>query len=538
MTERTIAHDRTVPALLASQARHLGDRPFLYFEDTTFSYVELDAAARRVARGLQELGTSKGDHVAVMLSNCPEFLFLTFGLSKIGAVEVPINVAHRGYLLSYMVQQAECSVMMIEGRLLPALMEVIGELVTLRHVVVVDGAADALPTGKGFRTYADLVANDGDHAPVDVRWNDPFVVMFTSGTTGPSKGAVLPHNYALDMAETVCEVAGYGPEDCLYNALPLFHGNAKLLSTMPALASGARMVLAERFSAARFWGDVRRYGCTEFNYIGGILSILLKADPRPDDQDHPLRLLFGAGAPPAVFEAFERRFGVTLLEGYGMSEIGLPLLSTPGARKPGSCGRPHRHYEVKLVDDDGVEVGNDTPGELLVRPRTPFSMLLGYYNMPEKTVTAWQDLWFHTGDYLMRDREGFYSFVDRKKDAIRRRGENISSFEVEHIVNTHPAVLECAAIPVRSELGEDDVMICVVREPGEPLTAAELILYCEGHMALFMVPRYVRFLDKLPKTPTERVQKYRLREEGVTADTWDREAASSDDRAPSRAGAP
>jgi carnitine-CoA ligase len=534
-----------VPVPIAEAATRLelgrwrfGGREFLYFEDTTLSYVELDAAARRVARGLQALGASKGYHVAVMLSNRPEFLFLTFGLSKLGAVEVPINIAHRGYLLAYMIQQAECSVMVIEGHLLPALMEVIGELPTLRHVVVLDGEPTGRPSGKSFCSYAELVANDGAHAPVDVRWSDPFVVMFTSGTTGPSKGAVLPHNYALDMAETVCEVAGYGPADCLYNALPLFHGNAKLLSTMPALASGARMVLAERFSAGRFWHNVRRYGCSEFNYIGGILSILLKAEPRPDDKDNPLRLLFGAGVPPAVFEAFERRFGVTLLEGYGMSEIGLPLLSTPGARKPGSCGRPDRHYEVKLVDDDGVEVSDDTPGELLVRPRAPFSMLLGYYNMPEKTVAAWQDLWFHTGDYLQRDREGFYFFVDRKKDAIRRRGENISSFEVEHIVNAHPAVLESAAIPIRSELGEDDVMICVVRKPGQALTAPELVVYCEGHMARFMVPRYVRFPERLPKTPTERVQKYQLREEGVTADTWDRDSAPSADRAPSRVGAP
>jgi crotonobetaine/carnitine-CoA ligase len=337
---------------------------------------------------------------------------------------------------------------------------------------------------------------------------------------------VLPHNYALNMAEIVCEIGGYGPSDCLYNALPLFHGNAKLLSTMPALASGARMALAERFSAGQFWDDVRRYGATEFNYIGGVVQILLKAEPRHDDADNPLRLLFGAGATPGVHEEFERRFGVTLLEGYGMSEIGLPLLSTFAERKPGTCGKPHRDYEVKIVDDDGVEVEDGCPGELWVRPRRPWSMLLGYYNMPQKTAEAWQDLWFHTGDSLRKDPDGFYLFVDRKKDAIRRRGENISSWEVEHIVAGHPAVLECAAIPIRSELGEDDVMVCVVRRPGRSLSATELAGWCAEHMARFMVPRYVRFAERLPKTPTERVQKYVLREEGVTTDTWDREAAS------------
>jgi crotonobetaine/carnitine-CoA ligase len=362
--------------------------------------------------------------------------------------------------------------------------------------------------------------------------------MFTSGTTGPSKGAVLPHNYALNMAGIVSEIGGYGPSDCLYNALPLFHGNAKLLSTMPALASGARMALAERFSAGQFWDDVRRYGATEFNYIGGVLQILLKAEPRADDADNPLRLLFGAGATPGVYEEFERRFAVTLLEGYGMSEIGLPLLSTLAERKPGTCGKPYRDYEVKLVDDDGEEVEDGAPGELLVRPKRPWSMLLGYYNMPQKTAEAWQDLWFHTGDSLRRDRDGFYVFVDRKKDAIRRRGENISSWEVEHIVVSHPAVAECAAVPVRSDLGEDDVMVCIVRRPGAALSAPDLAAWSAERMARFMVPRYVRFVERLPKTPTERVQKYLLREEGVTADTWDREAASGPVKQSAEARAP
>jgi len=524
----TIAEERTVHALLEERARRFGARPFLYFRDKVFGYSDLDAAASRVARGFQQLGTKKGNRVAVMLSNRPEFLFTTFGLCKIGAIEVPINAAHRGYLLAYMLRQAECSAIVIEADLVPALAEVIAELPALEHVVVLDGARTTAPVaGKVVRSWASLIADDAPYHPVPVSWSDPFVVMFTSGTTGPSKGAVLPHNYAVHMAEIVSEIAGYGPSDCLYNALPLFHGNAKLLSTMPALYSGARMVLAERFSATQFWDDVRRYGATEFNYIGGIPQILLKAEARSDDTDHSLRLLFGAGAAPGVYEAFERRFGVTLLEGYGMSEIGLPLLGTFAERKPGTCGKPHHDYDVKLVDDDGMEVGDGTVGELLVRPKRPWSMLLGYYNMAEKTVAAWQDLWFHTGDYLLRDGDGFFVFVDRKKDAIRRRGENISSWEVEHILAGHPAVLECAAIPVRSELGEDEVMVCVVPRPGRSLAAPELASWCEAHMARFMVPRYVRFVDCLPKTPTERVQKYRLREEGITADTWDREAAAA-----------
>jgi crotonobetaine/carnitine-CoA ligase len=289
--------------------------------------------------------------------------------------------------------------------------------------------------------------------------------------------------------------------------------------------SGAKMVLAEKFSASRFWEEIHRYGCTEFNYIGGILPILMKAEPTPRDADNPLRVMMGGGAPMDLFDAIEKRFGVTLIEGYGMSEIGLPLMNTLKARKPGTCGKPFRDYTVKLVDDSGVEVGINTPGELLMRPLKPYTMVLEYYHMPEKTVEAWGDLWFHTGDFLYRDEGGYFHFVDRKKDALRRRGENISSYEVEKVINGHPSVLESAAVAVKSNLGEDEVMICLTLKPGKQLTPVELMVHCEERMAYFMIPRYVRIMTDMPKTPTQRVQKYQLRQEGVTPDTWDRERA-------------
>jgi crotonobetaine/carnitine-CoA ligase len=292
---------------------------------------------------------------------------------------------------------------------------------------------------------------------------------------------------------------------------------------MPALMSGAKMVLVERFSASGFWDDVKRYGCTEFNYIGGILPILYKADPKPDDADNPLRVMMGGGAPKDLFEAIEKRFGVTLIEGYGTSESGLPLMNSLSHRKPGTVGRPSRGAQVKLVDDDGVEVGPNVAGEFLVRNNLPYSVLLEYYNDAERTVEAWRDLWFHAGDYGYYDEEGYYYFVDRKKDALRRRGENISSYEVEKVVNSHPAVLESAAIAAKSEFGEDEVMICLTLKEGQTLTPEELIQYCEPRMAYFMIPRYVRMMKEMPKTPTQRIQKYKLRQEGITSDTWDLE---------------
>jgi crotonobetaine/carnitine-CoA ligase len=505
----------TIYEILARRAAHEGHRPFLFHGDAVHNCNDLLREADRLAGAAQRAGIRKGDRVAIMLGNRPEYLHIWFGLARIGAVEVPLNIAHKGDLLAYMIDRSECRLAFVETGLRPQMDAVRAQTPKLERLVELDAIG-----GDSWDTF---LHDAPVPQPVTVGAADPAAILFTSGTTGPSKGAVLPHGYPLFLGEIVRRLGGYTAEDRLLNALPLFHGNAQFLSTAPALMSGAQMVLVPRFSAGTFWDTVRRFGCTEFNYIGGILSILLKAEPRADDADNPLRVMVGGGAPRDRVTEFERRFGVTLLEGYGMSEIGIPLSSTPEERRAGSCGRPHFGYEVRLVDDAGDDVGADTPGELLVRPNRPNAMLLEYYGMPEETVAAWRDLWFHTGDYLQRDADGWYYFVDRKKDAIRRRGENISSFEVERSVLAHPAVLECAAVAVPSELGEDDVMLCVVPRPGATLTAPELIAHCEARMAKFMVPRYVRLLDALPKTPTERVQKYVLRSQGITADTWDRD---------------
>ncbi|WBX85355.1 AMP-binding protein [Sphingosinicella microcystinivorans] len=515
--------ERTVHGLLQQRAAERPDDPFLHFEDRAFTFGALHEAASRLAGGLAALGVGRGDKVAIMMGNRPEFLLCWFALSQLGAVEVPINTAHRGTLLHYMLDQAECSLLILEGAFQDRLADIAADLPKLRTVALLDGKGpDGIPQRIiDFRTLksAAPLADAPSIGPAD-----PVAVMFTSGTTGPSKGAVLPQNYVLMQAAIIAEACRYTPGDCLYNALPLFHGNAQFLSTIPALLSGARMVLARRFSASAFWDEVRAHGCTAFNYIGGILPILWKAPPSPDDATSGLRLMMGAGAPKDLFEAFEQRFGVRLVEGYGMSEIGIPLNNSIEHRRPGCCGRPLPQYEVRLVDDDGGDVPDDTPGELLIRPKTMNSMMLEYYRMPEKTVEAWRDLWFHTGDYLKRDADGYYYFVDRKKDALRRRGENISSYEVERGVSAHPAVLESAAVAVASELGEDEVMICLTLHPGQSLEPVDLMRHCLRQMARFMVPRYVRILESLPKTPTERVQKYALRAEGVTADTYDREA--------------
>lgn len=529
MTAGNIMHERVLHQLLRRRVEEFGNREFFRYGTQIFGYEDFDQHSNRVSAGLQAVGVGRGDKVAILMRNRPEFLFVWFGLSKLGAVEVPINTAHRGTLLTYMLDKADCRFVIVESAFLDRVAPVLKDLPTLEKVVVLGQPGEPLPTlDKPVFDYSRVTDNNGKYDVVEVLWSDPFVIMFTSGTTGPSKGSVMPQNYALFMGEIVTEASGLNEQDCLYNALPLFHGNAQVLSTIPALMCGARMVLAERFSATRFWDDIKSYGCTEFNYIGGILPILYKAEPRPDDAENPLRVMLGGGAPPDLFEPFEQRFGVTLIEGYGMSEIGLPLMNTMKERKRGTCGKVRDDYEIRVVDDNKLDVGPNVPGEVLIRPKKHYSMLLEYYRMPDETVKSWQDLWFHTGDYLRYDEDGYFYFVDRKKDALRRRGENISSFEVEKVIRSHPKVLECAAIAVKAALGEDEVMVCLTLKPGESLKPEELIYYCQQNMAYFMIPRYLRFMNALPKTPTERVQKYQLREEGITSDTWDREKAGID----------
>ena len=299
-----------------------------------------------------------------------------------------------------------------------------------------------------------------------------------------------------------------------------------MLSVMNAVVADCQIVLSDRFSASTFWDEIRQYGATQFNYLGAVMTILSKQPPRENDADNPVRICIGAACPPDVMKEMEERFGLICLEGYGLTEAGIFTHWTVDDRRPGSCGKiVEEFYEAKLVDDEDNEVTVGQTGEIIVRPKAPFIMMSEYYKMPEKTLESYRNLWFHTGDWARKDEEGYFYFVDRKKDALRRRGENISSFEVEKVINSNPKVLESAVFAVPSELGEDEVKANVVLKPGETLPPEELIKYCSDRMAYFAVPRYLEFVADLPKTPTARVEKYRLREAGITENTWDREKA-------------
>jgi crotonobetaine/carnitine-CoA ligase len=514
--------------LIEEKARRHQERTFLYFHDEQVSYGLLDRRSNQFGHGLATLGIQKDDKVAVMMENHPNNLYTWLGVVKLGAVEVPINTAYKGDLLQHVINNSQSKVLVIDGDLLNRLLLIQDQLTDVEHIVchgpIDEAVATTLPAP--VSSLEVWFENSPDPIEVEIRPGDPAGIIYTSGTTGLSKGVVGSHNYFLHTARLLAHLRYARSDDVIYTFLPLFHVNAKLMAVTAALVADAQIVLRERFSASAFWDDVRTYGVTQFNYLGAVMTILSKQEPKPDDADNPVRLALGPGCPPDVMQHLEQRYGFTCLEGFGMSEIGIVIHQDIHNRKIGACGKVLDDlFEVKLVDDDDEEVAAGAIGEIVVRPKKPYIMMSEYYRMPEKTLEAFRNLWFHTGDYARQDEQGFFYFVDRKKDAIRRRGENISSFEVEKILNSHPKILETAVFAVPSELGEDEVKANVVLKPGETLSPEELINFCNERMAYFAIPRYVEFVAELPKTPTNRVEKYRLRQIGLTDKTWDREKA-------------
>ncbi len=516
--------ERTLGRVLEEQAASHGDRVFLDFKgEEQATYRQLNERANRYANGLLAKGVGKESKVAVMLPNCPEYLYCWFGLAKIGAVMVPINTAHKGELLQYIVDRSDAEALITDAMWLTRFEEIEGGLEKVRHVWLHGTSDDSKLKKISVSSLSEIEQSANKQPCVEVKHSDPMTILFTSGTTGPSKGVVMSHHYYYFAAKTIGAGMKDNSDDVLYTCLPLFHVNAQVCTVLAALVFDAQVAMYEHFSASTFWDEIRRSRATVFLALGAMGNILTKAAPRPADRDHRVRLAMVV-PPPEDLEGFERRFGLRVVyETFGMTEgiITPPEIVEP--RRPACCGRPTAEAEVKIVDDDDVALGPREAGEIVIRPHESYTMMSGYYKMPEATLEAFRNLWFHTGDLGWMDEEGFLYFFGRKKEAIRRRGENISAFEVERIVNQHPSVLESAAIAVPSELGEDEVKIVVVLKEGERLTPEELMDFCERRMAYFMVPRFVEFRDSLPKTPTQRVEKYKLQAEGNKPETWDRE---------------
>jgi crotonobetaine/carnitine-CoA ligase len=520
---------RTFAAWIHERGIAGGDKVALEICDERRTYHQLDQHSDRVGAGFAGLGLMPGEHVSLMMANSIENVESWFGLSKAGLVEVPIHTASRGTALEYIVHHADSRAIVIDEEFVPHLATIAGRLPNLQHVIINGNpsspTSDVVSLPSRLTTH-DLrsVISDGAPPRLDQSRRDTCVILHSSGTTGPPKGVVLSHEAVLHLTRHLVWLMDYTADDRLYTTFPLFHNNAKYTSVCAAMECGGSLVMERKFSASGFWDTCRTKGITAFNYMGALLMMMHKQPEQPDDADNPVRIAFGAPCPVEIWEPFEERFGVKLVEVYGMTEAPMACENRLDDRRIGSAGKESMTYEVMIGDENDDPVPVNEPGEILVRPKESWSLFTEYYHQPQATVEAWRNLWFHTGDRGRMDEDGFVFFIDRTKDCIRRRGENISSWEIESCINTHPEVLESAAYGVSSDLSESDVMVVVVLRPDSDLDGRALLDFCHGKIAHFAIPRYVRFMDELPKNHAERVQKFHLRDEGITTDTWDRDA--------------
>jgi carnitine-CoA ligase len=515
----------TFPAWIRERAEAGGDKVAFDVCDVTRTYVQIDEISDRVGAGFAELGITPGEHVSLMMANSIENIETWFGLTKAGAVEVPIHTASRGVGLEYIVHHSDARAIVLDAAFVPHLLPIAERLTHLEHVIV-HGATDAIAELPGRISVHDLASIRSDRPAPDLvqRPRDTCTILHSSGTTGPPKGVVLSHEAVLHLTRHLVWLMDYTADDRLYTTFPLFHNNAKYTSATAAMECGGSMVMDPKFSASGFWDRAREKRITAFNYMGALLMMMFKQPERPDDADNPVRIAFGAPCPVEIWEAFEERFGVRLVEVFGMTEAPMACENRLDDRRIGAAGKESMTYQVMIADEHDRPCAPGVPGEICVRPKHPWALFTEYYKQPEATVEAWRNLWFHTGDRGRMDDDGFVYFIDRMKDCIRRRGENISSWEIESCINTHPDVFESAAYGVSSDLSESDVMVAVVLKPGTATTPEQLLDHCQGRIAHFAIPRYLRFMPELPRNHAERVQKYQLREQGVTADAWDREA--------------
>jgi carnitine-CoA ligase len=511
--------------LIETQSQKDPDKVFLYFGEQEVTYREFDKNINRAANVFLNSGVRKGDRVCFFLPNCPEFLYGWFGLAKIGAILVPINTNYKTEETRYILQHSEANTLLVHVSLKGVVEKIRLETPSLKNFLSLGEEKES----DGYLPFEEALRNVPTNLrPTDVGEEDLCEIMYTSGTTGPSKGVMMTHKYWIINGYGYSHPMDVKPQDRLFTCLPLFHANAQGYSTLGALTGGASLILAERFSATKFWDQIRHYRATIFNFIGAMLTILSKQPESERDRDHHVRAAYGSPALERTFQQYmEQRFGIIFVSGYGLTECGLCIIQPlHGVRKENSMGLAKQipgfgfANEIKIVDEKDREVPRGTVGEIVIK--NP-AVTTGYYKDPELTSRVIRNGWLHTGDQAWMDEDGYFFFADRKKDVIRRRGENVSSIEVENVINAHPKVAESAVIGVPSEFQDDEVKAFVVLRPNETLDPLDLIQWCKERLAYFKVPRFIEFRTELPRTPTLRVQKYKLREEEKSKDCFDLE---------------
>jgi crotonobetaine/carnitine-CoA ligase len=521
LEQRTL--NRTLEDAIENRPEHVA----LIDENGQLTYAQLWEAARAFAGGYRALGVKRQEPVLLMLDNHIDSVLTWIGLSFNASMETLVNTAYKGRVLNHLIRDSGARFAVIEEHYLPQVLEAADG--SLEGIVVRPTKGDEIAPLHGGATqgrpiriapFADLLA----HAPRDPEVVEPWdllAILYTSGTTGVSKGALLPHAAAYTTAEFT---GRQRPDDVRYVVAPQFHVAGQWGGVYRALIPASTAYVASGFHATTFWEEVRSVGATTSQLVGTMPEFLLRHPAKSDDADNPLREVYMTPV-TSDLDVFRSRFGVEVVTGFGSTEGGTFLVDLDADHVTSRrCGREHPDVEVRLVDEHDVEVGIGEVGEAVVRTKLPWTVMVGWNGLPEKTVEAWRNGWLHSGDALRKDDDGVYYFVDRVDDAIRRRGENVSSYEVEVEVAGHPEVREAVAIAVESEYSEDEIKIVVIRVDGSELGEEALVRYLADRMPYFMVPRYVEYVDEFPRTPTQKVRKAELRAGGI-GHAWDREQA-------------
>ena len=538
----------TIPSMFDQRLAEDPDGEYLDVAGTKLTAAQVVRSGRQLAAALDELGSVQHDRIATILENSPEAVEAWAGIVLGGRIAVPVNTAYKGAYLRHQLADCGAKVVVVARSLLPRLVEVAGELPELHHVFVVDDGDAATDDdddqGNGslpdlgrvsLHRWVDLGDVDPRQPGVTVRPSDLATFIYTGGTTGPSKGCMLTHNYHEALARQVGLCWERTADDVVWTPLPLYHFNALTTVVVGTVLYGGRGAIYRKFSVSNFWPEMNRVGATITSTLGTMAYLLAHDVDRPEmprsgrpEANQTLRLLGAAPMPVEVDDVINERFGVTTFSGaYGVTEASLVSWQPPGvANKPNAAGVINEEYfDVRIFDDDDGELPRGTDGEVVVRPTRPHVMFEGYWGRPEVTVETSRNWWYHTGDIGRIDDEGYLFFVDRKADYLRRRGENISSFEVESVLMSHGALADVAVHAVPSKLTEDDLKVTATLKEGQHLEPEELFRWCVEQLPYFVLPRYIEFRPELPRSPVGRVLKRDLRQEGVTPSTWDAEAA-------------
>jgi crotonobetaine/carnitine-CoA ligase len=524
--ERVIVPEKTSywSEELERQAARIGGKTFLHLvqEERTVSYAEMDENANRLANFLQGIGAKPGDGLATLMGNSQQFLDVFFGIQKLGMYINTVNTGLRGDGLAFIIDNSDTKFLVVDHDKIDLYRSVEKETPQVKHVIVNTlEAPENFRVPKGMLDMRDAYRPDTSTAKPKVSFSldSLLLIMYTSGTTGLPKGVVFKYNKNLVEKVRLLSQFAMKEDSVYYTALALFHGNALFVTTTQVLVAGATLALSRKFSASRFWDEVYNSGATIFNTIGAMIPILMKQPPHPHEHDHKVRLIISAGCPADMWEPFEKRFNVTIWEAYGAIDGSGTIMNLGNAPK-GSIGAT-MISDIRLVDEAGNDVKTGETGELLFKVNPDKKSSVEYYKNVEATETKTKGEWEHTGDYMYMDDKGNLYFVGRKTDSMRRRGENVSAYEVEKVILKHPKVQECAVYGVPSEMTEDEIMASVTVVSGQELDPAELWDFLQDKLAKYAIPRYIRIVDDFPRTETFRIKKNEVKAFGVTPDTWD-----------------